>query len=459
MIGMKWSQRSKKQKRAAVKKGLGAALVVLMLFSIGFLAHLRRAADEAPGEIPSAAQSEGRKDGERSGSPGGTDAQPDPIGTREGTPEGEASAAPESSPEPEEEDDPNAEPEYFTVSMVGDCTLSASPDKLGWGIGFQMTVGDDYEYPFANTAQFLDDDYLTIANLECVLSDHHYSSIEQFSFLSKAAYAQILQNGSVEFVTLANNHTLDFGEAGYKDTAAALDAVGVAYAGEDECYLYESEGGLKIGLYCMYNGLTGNAFSLLSADAQQKRVAESRERLEQGVEKLRELGAEYTIAVLHMGTEGHYETTEVQVELCRYAIDHGFGSVYCTHAHRLQPAELYGDGIIFYGLGNWIFGGHTNPGNGTDPASYDTGIGQITLCRRGHKVTLDSYNFIPCSISSDIDPVNGVPGMNSLNNYQPTPYVEGGEAWKRAMSIISGTYEGANYEVGNYWDILRDMGG
>ena len=362
---------------------------------------------------------------------------------------------------PAETDDPdeNAEPEYFTISMVGDCTLSASKDKRDWGIGFQRTVGDDYAYPFANTVQFLNDDYLTIANLECSLSDNKYSSIEQFSFLGKAAYANILTEGSVEFVTLANNHTLDFGQNAYDDTAAALDAVGVAYAGEDECYLYEADGGLKIGLYCLYNGLTGNAFSLLSASAQEKLVAESKQMIDRAVQELAEQGAEYTIACLHMGTEGNYETTDVQVELCRYAIVAGFGSVYCTHAHRLQPAELYGDGIIFYGLGNWIFGGHTNPGNGKDPASYDTGIGKITLCRRGHRVTLDSYDFIPCSISSALDPENGVPGVNSHNNYQPTPYAEGGAAWQRAMSIISGTYEGANYTVGNYWDILSAMGG
>lgn len=365
--------------------------------------------------------------------------------------------APNASDEPEPTPEPD--PEYFTVSMVGDCTLSASPDKRDWGIGFQRTVGDDYAYPFANTVEFLTGDYLTIANLECSLSDNRYSSIEQFSFLGKSAYAQILSLGSVEFVTLANNHTMDFGQKAYDDTAASLDAVGIAYAGEDECTIYQTDGGLKLGLYCLYNGLTGNAFSLLSADSQQKLVAESKQKIDAAVQKLEEMGAEYTIACLHMGTEGNYETTEVQVELCRYAIDAGFGSVYCTHAHRLQPAELYGEGIIFYGMGNWIFGGHTNPGNGKDPASYDTGIGQIVLCRRGSKVTLDSYSFIPCSISSAIDPENGVPGANSLNNYQPTPYVEGGKAWQRAMSIISGTYEGANYTVGNYWDILRDMGG
>lgn len=416
-------------------------IMILLVFALGLVLWVRLGAAPKPAEAelrPTQSPAASAEVTEASGSE-------TPTGT-----EPAASEAPV---------DIDAEPEYFTVSMVGDCTLSASPDKRDWGIGFQRTVGDDTDYPFANTVQFLNDDYLTIANLECSLSDKKYSSIEQFSFLGKADYAKILSSGSVEFVTLANNHTMDFGQGAYNDTTAALDAVGVSYAGENECYLYQSEGGLKIGLFCMYNGLTGNAFSLLSASAQEKLVAESKDWIDRAVPKLEEMGAEYTIACLHMGTEGNYETTDVQVELCRYAIDAGFGSVYCTHAHRLQPAELYGEGIIFYGLGNWIFGGHTNPGNGKDPASYDTGIGKITLCRRGSKVTLDSYSFIPCCISSALDPENGVPGVNSQNNYQPTPYVEGGKAWQRAMSIISGTYEGANYTVGNYWDILRDMGG
>ncbi|MBQ5978373.1 MAG: CapA family protein [Oscillospiraceae bacterium] len=416
-------------------------IMILLVFALGLVLWVRLGAAPKPAEADLRPTQSPAASAEVTEAPGSET----PTGT-----EPAASEAPV---------DIDAEPEYFTVSMVGDCTLSASPDKRDWGIGFQRTVGDDTDYPFANTVQFLNDDYLTIANLECSLSDKKYSSIEQFSFLGKADYAKILSSGSVEFVTLANNHTMDFGQGAYNDTTAALDAVGVSYAGENECYLYQSEGGLKIGLFCMYNGLTGNAFSLLSASAQEKLVAESKDWIDRAVPKLEEMGAEYTIACLHMGTEGNYETTDVQVELCRYAIDAGFGSVYCTHAHRLQPAELYGEGIIFYGLGNWIFGGHTNPGNGKDPASYDTGIGKITLCRRGSKVTLDSYSFIPCCISSALDPENGVPGVNSQNNYQPTPYVEGGKAWQRAMSIISGTYEGANYTVGNYWDILRDMGG
>ena len=89
----------------------------------------------------------------------------------------------------------------------------------------------------------------------------------------------------MEFVTLANNHTMDFGQSAYDDTAAALDAVGVAYAGEDETYIYEKDGGVKVGIYCLYNQLTYNAMSILSAQAQEKLVAASRDKIAAGLRR------------------------------------------------------------------------------------------------------------------------------------------------------------------------------
>ena len=186
---------------------------------------------------------------------------------------------------------------------------------------------------------------------------------------------------------------------------------------------------MKVGIYCLYNQLTYNAMSILSAQAQEKLVAASRDKIAAGLKSLEEAGADFTIACLHMGREGYYEPTDVQTELCRYTVDVGFNAVYCTHAHRLQPAEDYNGGVIFYGLGNFIFGGHTNPGNGTDPGAYDTGIAQLTVL-----------------------------GPNTLNNYQPQPYTEGGDAWNRAMSMLNGTYEGANYQV-DYGNVLTAMNG
>ena len=74
------------------------------------------------------------------------------------------------------------------------------------------------------------------------------------------------------------------------------------------------------------------------------------------------------------------------------------------------------------------------------------------------EVTLDSYSFIPCSLSSTVGPDSTVLGPNTLNNYQPQPYTEGGDAWNRAMSMLNGTYEGANYQV-DYGNVLTAMNG
>ena len=79
---------------------------------------------------------------------------------------------------PEPAPTPVPEPEYFTISMVGDCTLAEAKTRRGWTSYFQDVVKQNYAYPFANTRSWLEDDYLTIANLECCLSDKYrgYSS-------------------------------------------------------------------------------------------------------------------------------------------------------------------------------------------------------------------------------------------------------------------------------------------
>ena len=67
-------------------------------------------------------------------------------------------ASPTPSPEPADE--------YFVISMVGDCTLSSSQREDT----FETVVNGDMSWPFSGTKQYFEDDYLTIANLECSLS-------------------------------------------------------------------------------------------------------------------------------------------------------------------------------------------------------------------------------------------------------------------------------------------------
>ena len=342
-----------------------------------------------------------------------------------------AEATPTPSPTPTPEPTPVPDPEFYTLSLIGDCTLAEDKSKRGWGTAYKSVVGDDYAYPFKNTKHIFEDDYMTLANLECTLTDNWYDTIEWFGFLAPAAYANILTEGNVDFVTLANNHTMDYGPNAYGDMLRALDSVNMPYAGENETYIFQRDDGLIVGVYCLYN---------------EKQPTKA--LLDAGLKKLKDGGAQLTIAALHWGVEGAYSVSELQTEMGHYAIDAGFNVVYGSHPHRLEPVEKYNNGVIFYSMANWSFGGHTNPDD------YDTAIAQFTVKLVGDEVSIESINMIPCSISSSN---HNHPGHsvndNCLNDYCPTPYEEGSEDWDRVMSKLDGTYEGADYTT-NYQSII-----
>ena len=179
---------------------------------------------------------------------------------------------------------PESTPQYFELSFVGDCTLASTTYNKKLAISYENVVGDNYAYPFEKTVQYFKDDDFTFANLECALTASTASDDKNFCFRADPSYAQILTAGGVEFVTLGNNHVLDYGEQGYADTKAALDAVGVSYAGRDEEKIYETNSGLKIGVYAVSFGKT--------------------QQIKDGVAALRAAGAEFVIAALHWSVCG-----------------------------------------------------------------------------------------------------------------------------------------------------------
>ena len=337
-----------------------------------------------------------------------------PTPTPEATPTPDITATPTASPTPTPE--PTATPEptpiTYTISMVGDCTLSSYPEARYYANSFENVVGTNWAYPFSNTLDVFENDDMTIVNLECSISDIEAYSASTFSFLASAETVNVLTLGSVEFATTANNHAMDFGQEVYDDTAANLDAAGIGHCGDGEGVLYTTGSGLTVGVYACYNNHTP------SPDA----VAE-------GVRALKDAGAEIVVVSAHWGNEASYYQNANQEEVAHAAIDAGASIVFGHGPHRLEPLEKYNDGIIFYSVGNFIFGGNTNP------ADMDSVIAQATVTRDPDgSVYLSSFNVLPCSISS----------KESENDYCPTLFEEGTEEYDRAMSKVDGSWTGAN---------------
>ncbi len=344
------------------------------------------------------------------------------------TPAPQITATPEPTatptPEPTATPTPEPTPICYTISMVGDCTLASYPTiPFRDTIGIESVIGDNYAYPFSNTIDLFSEDDLTIVNLECSISDQKAYGANTFTFLAPAVYTQILKAGSVEAATTANNHAMDFGQAIYDDTCANLDAAGVVHCGDGEGIIYTTRSGLSVGIYATYNGHWPIAATVA-----------------QGVRTLKESGAEVVVVCAHWGNEASYYQNGNQTEVAHAAIDAGASIVVGHGPHRLEPYEEYGGGVIFYSVGNFVFGGNTLPGD------MDSVIAQVTFERSLEGVlSLKEARALPCRISSKAD----------VNDYCPTLFEPGTDDYNRAMSKVDGSFTGANQTI-DYSFMHRD---
>ena len=146
-----------------------------------------------------------------------------------------------------------AEPqdERFLLTFAGDCTLGANPKNTYADVGFPRVVGDDYAYPFQNVVSIFESDDATFVNLEGTLTDVGNPADKTYTFRGSPAYSHILTGNSVEIVTLANNHSFDYGQAGYDSTRSVLEEAGIPFAERDSGVLIDLDCGLKVGLYGM----------------------------------------------------------------------------------------------------------------------------------------------------------------------------------------------------------------
>lgn len=239
---------------------------------------------------------------------------------------------------------------------------------------------------------------MTIVNFEGVLTfSEERDESRTYNIKGDPDYARLLTAGSVEAVSFANNHRLDYGVKGSNDTVAALKSEGIVYAYDRDVGIYETEKGIRVGYVSVNEVAWGLGSEKLLAD---------------GIAKLQEEGVDLILACCHWGIERDNYPTENQQYLGRKCIDMGADLVIGHHPHVLQGVEEYNGRFIIYSLANFCFGANRNP------ADKDTMIFQQTFTFvDGVKQNDQQVRIIPCSVSS----------IQERNNFQPTP-VEGEEA-------------------------------
>ena len=283
-----------------------------------------------------------------------------------------------------------SESRTVTVSTVGDCTLGTD-ESFNTSTNFNAYEAmNGTSYFFQNVRSILEADDATFANFEGTLTTETARESKEYAFKGDPSYTQILTDGSIDVVTLANNHSSDYGAKSLTDTEEALDAAGIDYCIGDKIAVKEVNGipTAFIGIYVLNDGMARE------------------EQVKQTIAAAKQQGAKLVIVAFHWGTEKATEPDETQKSLAHTAIDCGADLVVGHHPHVLQAIEYYKGKYIAYSLGNFCFGGNSAP------SDMDTMIFQQTFTIEKGEVQADAAaTVVPCSISSTA----------GYNDYQPTP--------------------------------------
>lgn len=294
-----------------------------------------------------------------------------------------------------------------TLSFAGDVTLGNYAGQGSYGSFEQMMIDQNYDYSYflKNVAETFANDDLTIVNLEGPLTTATEHATKKFAFKGDPSYVNVLTEGNVDVVSLANNHSEDYYQAGFEETKSTLDNAGIGYFGYETTFTKEVNG-IKIGF-----------FGYRSIDAMTS--DEDKAVIKSAVDSLKEDGCDIVIAFYHWGIEKQTSGNAEQVEVAHYTIDCGADLVMGSHPHVVQNIETYNGKQIVYSLGNFCFGGNKNP------SDKDSMIYQITFDVEDGEIAETSENIIPCSISS----------ISTSNNYQPV-ILTGSEA-ERVLEKIN----------------------
>lgn len=236
-----------------------------------------------------------------------------------------------------------------TLAFAGDVMLADLP-------GEAIAAGRD---PLADFAAVFDGVDIAVANLECVVATCGDPIDKPYTFRAHPRVLDVVKR-HFEVVSLANNHTGDFGHAAFLEQLTLLEKAGVArFGGGRDCRearlpLVLERGGLRIALLG-YNDFQPREFE---AGPTWPGVAWAvDEQVVADIKAARgEHGADVVIPVVHWGDE--YEpANDRQKALARLMIESGADVVVGGHPHVTQEIEYHQGKLIVYSVGNCVFDG------------------------------------------------------------------------------------------------------
>jgi poly-gamma-glutamate capsule biosynthesis protein CapA/YwtB (metallophosphatase superfamily) len=199
---------------------------------------------------------------------------------------------------------------------------------------------------------------LTLANFENPVVRGAIWHPDAPTFTGDPRLLPILEQAGIDGVTLGNNHTLDAGVSGLRETMHRLDAIGVAHAGAGMDLASARQpmilklGNIRVGVLS-YQGVPYYEWAWATESAPGTAPLKE-ELMREDVKRLRPR-VDLVVVMPHWGREYIATPEPWQVRFAHAAVEAGADLVVGDHAHWPKGIEVYRGAPIYYGTGNFLF--------------------------------------------------------------------------------------------------------
>ncbi len=287
---------------------------------------------------------------------GTPDPQPSPIGLSPSTP-----APPSPTP---------TGPPEITLAFGGDVHFAERT----------LSLLDNPATAFGPVSSLFQAADLSMVNLETAVTTRGTPEPKQFHFRAPPASFAAVKAAGLDVVSLANNHTLDYGQVGLADTLAAAATSGVPIVGAgvnaDAAYApwITTVKGVRIAVLA-FSQITELASTWAATDSRPGlAMAITDAQIERAATAVRAAKTQADVVVVYMHWGQEYNQCPIALQRTAAAALAGAGAsmIIGTHAHVMQGDGWLGQTYVAYGLSNFVWWYN-------DAQSNDTGVIRVTL--------------------------------------------------------------------------------
>jgi len=246
------------------------------------------------------------------------------------------------------------------AEKADELVLVAAGGDVNFGDGVTpYLTSNGVNYPWANVSELFTSANIGFVNLECCISTGGTPVPgKAYCFRGPPDAVGGMARAGIDVVSLANNHSKDYGTGALLDTFTYLEEGDVRWcgAGKDAGEAYActvlTVHGKKVG-FLAFNSIVPSGWPA-TATTPGCATTWDEERIADSIKSAKE-ECDYVVSSFHWGIELDTSPTGGQRNLAHLAVDSGADLVLGHHPHVVQGFELYRNGLIAYSLGNFIF--------------------------------------------------------------------------------------------------------